>query len=76
MNPVSISFFPVTPARNYLREEPEETHDRGAQECGFDPRVQRSSSSSSKSLSGVGKVEVVLETGLELVKLLDEWEVM
>ena len=42
----------------------------------FGPRVSRSSLSSSKSASGVGKVEVVLEPGLELVKLLGEWEVM
>ena len=42
----------------------------------FGPRVTRSSSSSSKSASGVGTVDVVLEPGLELLKLLDEWEVL
>ena len=42
----------------------------------FGPRVPWSSLSSSKSASGAGTVEVVLEPGLELLKLLDEWEVL
>ena len=56
--------------------ELEGTRDRGAQECGFCPRVPRLSSSSAKLVEWSRTNEGVLESGLELVKLLDEWEVM
>ena len=42
----------------------------------FCPRVPRSSLSSSKLVEWSRTNEVVLKSGLELVRLLDEWEMM